>query len=56
MNLKAMCFGHIHNSEGITNQGTARIGGRDTIYSNAACVFDGRFDKGLTSYGNIIEL
>ena len=56
MNLKAMCFGHIHNSEGITNQGIARIGGRDTIYSNAACVFDGRFDKGLTSYGNVIEL
>jgi Icc-related predicted phosphoesterase len=56
MNLKAMCFGHIHNSEGITNQGTARIGGRDAIYSNAACVFDGRFDKGLTSYGNIINL
>lgn len=56
MNLKAMCFGHIHNSEGITNQGTARIGGRDTIYSNAACVFDGRFDKGLISYGNVIEI
>lgn len=56
MNLKAMCFGHIHNSEGIINQGTARIGGKDTIYSNAACVFDGRFDKGLTSYGNIIKL
>ena len=56
MNLKLMCFGHIHNSEGITNQGTARIGGKDTIYSNATCVFDGRFDKGLTSYGNIIEL
>jgi Icc-related predicted phosphoesterase len=56
INLKLMCFGHIHNSEGITNQGTARIGGKDTIYSNAACVFDGRFDKGLTSYGNIIEL
>lgn len=53
MNLKLMCFGHIHNSEGITNQGWARIGGKETIYSNAACVFDGRFDKGLTSYGNV---
>jgi Icc-related predicted phosphoesterase len=56
MNLKAVCFGHIHDSDGISNQGMARIGGRDTIYSNAACVVDGRFDKGLTSYGNIIEL
>jgi Icc-related predicted phosphoesterase len=53
MNLKLMCFGHIHNSEGISNQGWARIGGKETIYSNAACVFDGRFDKGLTSYGNV---
>ena len=53
-NFKAVCFGHIHDSDGISNQGMARIGGKDTIYSNATCVFDGRFDKGLTSYGNII--
>jgi Icc-related predicted phosphoesterase len=56
MNLKAVCFGHIHDSDGISNQGMARIGGKDTIYSNAACVFDGRFDKGLTSYGNIFTI
>jgi hypothetical protein len=38
--------------DGIEEQQEAR----DAIYSNAACVFDGRFDKGLTSYGNIINL
>lgn len=56
MNLKLMCFGHIHDSEDVSNQGWARIGGKETIYSNAACVYDGRFDKGLTSYGNIFTI
>lgn len=56
MNLKLICFGHIHDCDGISNQGWAKIGGKETIYSNAACVFDGRFDKGLTSYGNIFNL
>lgn len=56
LNLQLMCFGHIHNSEGVQNQGYARIGGKSTIFSNAACVEDGRFDKGLMSYGNIFEI
>lgn len=56
LQLKLMCFGHIHDSDGVSNQGIARIGGKQTIFSNAACVFDGRFDKGLTSYGNIIDI
>jgi Icc-related predicted phosphoesterase len=55
--LKAVCFGHIHNMEGIdTNQGISRYSNTPTIFSNGACVYDGRFDAGLTSYGNIIEL
>lgn len=55
--LKLCCFGHIHNMEGIeTNQGISRYSRTNTIFSNGACVYDGRFDLGLTSYGNIIEL
>ena len=51
-----MCFGHIHDGEGVSNQGWAKIGGKETIYSNAACVYDGKFDRGLTSYGNEFEI
>lgn len=55
--LKLVCFGHIHNMEGIdTNQGVSRYSLTKTIFSNGACVYDGKFDRGLTSYGNIIEL
>lgn len=46
-------FGHIHNSEGCYNQGFRRID--NIVFSNAACVTDGRFDKGLTSQGNLIN-
>lgn len=54
-NLKAVCFGHIHNMDGVdTNQGVSVYDFSDTIFSNAACVYDGRFDKGLISFGNII--
>ena len=57
LSLKAVCFGHIHNMDGIdTNQGISKFGDSETIYSNAACVYDGRFDKGLTSFGNIITI
>lgn len=56
-NLKAVCFGHIHNMKDIdTNQGVSVYDFSQTIFSNAACVYDGRFDKGLTSFGNIINL
>lgn len=55
--LKTVCFGHIHNMKGInTNQGVSQYGDSPTIFSNAACVYDGRFDWGLTSFGNIITL
>lgn len=56
-NLKLVAFGHIHNMDGIeTNQGLSTYSRAATVFSNAACVYDGRFDKGLTSYGNIIEI
>lgn len=55
--LKLCCFGHIHNMEGIeTNQGVSRYSRTKTVFSNAACVYDGHFDLGLTSHGNILEL
>lgn len=56
--LKLVAFGHIHNMDGIeTNQGVSTYNSfSKTIFSNAACVHDGRFDLGLTSYGNIIEI
>lgn len=53
---KAHLFGHIHNMDEIRNQGVSTYSKSPTIFSNAACVDDGRFDKGLTSFGNIIEL
>lgn len=55
--LKLHCFGHLHNMKGIdTNQGVAHFSHSPTIFSNGACVFDGRFDYGLTSFGNIITI
>lgn len=55
--LKLVCFGHIHNMDGIeTNQGISQYSRTPTVFSNGACVWDGRFDKGLTSYGNIITI
>jgi Icc-related predicted phosphoesterase len=55
--LKLVAFGHIHNMDGIdTNQGVSNYDRTPTIFSNAACVYDGRFDLGLTSFGNIITL
>jgi predicted phosphodiesterase len=55
--LKLVCFGHIHNMEGCdSNQGVSHYSRTKTIFSNAACVYDGRFDLGLTSQGNIITL
>jgi hypothetical protein len=55
--LKLVAFGHIHNMDGVeTNQGISHYSRTPTIFSNAACVYDGRFDKGLTSFGNIIKL
>lgn len=52
-NIPFHLFGHIHNSEGCYNQGFRKI--NNTIFSNAACVTDGRFDLGLTSQGNLLD-
>ena len=55
--LKLVAFGHIHNSQHIdTNQGVSHYSKVPTVFSNGACVTDGRFDKGLTSFGNIINI
>ena len=55
--LKLVAFGHIHNMDGIdTNQGISHYSKTQTMFSNAACVYDGELDKGLSSYGNIISL
>jgi hypothetical protein len=51
-----MCFGHIHNMDGVLNQGISTFAATQTVFSNAACVDDGKFDRGLTSFGNILEL
>lgn len=55
--LQLVCFGHIHNMEGVLyNQGVSQYAHLKTTFSNAACVFDGRFDKGLTSFGNRLSV
>lgn len=55
--LKLCCFGHIHNCDDVqTNQGISMYSSTNTVFSNAACVFDGHFDWGLTSHGNILEI
>lgn len=53
---KFMLFGHIHNSPGCYNQGISHHSNIPTVFSNGACVDDGRFDRGLTSFGNILEI
>jgi Icc-related predicted phosphoesterase len=54
--LMFMCFGHIHNMDGVLNQGTSTFAATQTVFSNAACVDDGKFDRGLTSFGNVLEI
>lgn len=53
---KLVCFGHIHNHKGCLNSGYTKLSDMDTIFSNGTCVVDGKFDLGLTSYGNTFEL
>ena len=53
---KLMCFGHIHNFQGILNAGTKQVAGYETIFSNGSCVEDGRFDKGIVNNGNLITI
>jgi Icc-related predicted phosphoesterase len=55
--LKLVCFGHIHNMDGVdTNQGVSTYSRTKTVFSNAACVYDGKFSLGLTSFGNVLEV
>lgn len=55
--LKACCFGHIHNMDDVeTNQGISHYSYTKTVFSNAACVYDGKFKLGLTSFGNVLEV
>jgi Icc-related predicted phosphoesterase len=53
---KLMLFGHIHDSPSCHNQGISRYSKISTVFSNGTCVHDGRFDKGLTSFGNLLEI
>lgn len=53
---KLVCFGHIHNYKELLNSGISINSFNNTIYSNGSCVTDARFELGLTSYGNIIDL
>ena len=55
VNPKLCLFGHIHNHQDIINQGTMKLSGLQTIFSNGSVMKDGRFGK-LTSNGNIFEL
>jgi len=55
VNPKLCLFGHIHNCQDVINQGTIKLSGLDTIFSNGSVMKDGRFGK-LTSNGNILEI
>lgn len=52
-NLKWHLFGHVHDNAESKNSGIF-IPHTGPKYSNASCITDGKFDKGLTSFGNII--
>ena len=54
--LKLVLFGHIHDMDNVHNQGVSHYSKTPTIFSNAALVDDGKFDSGLTSFGNILEI
>ena len=53
---KLMCFGHIHNFKDIQNQGVSTYSMTRTKFSNGSCVEDGKFNYGLTSFGNKFEI
>ena len=53
---KFHCFGHIHDSDGCYNSGLLKLSDRPTIFINASCVTDGKFNQGCSSHGQIIEL
>jgi len=49
-------FGHIHENEDCYNKGTRTLDNCKTTFINASCVTDGKFNKGLTSQGIIINI
>ena len=49
-------FGHIHSQSNIINSGIYQNNIIKTKYINASCVTDGKFEKGLTSFGHIITI
>lgn len=54
---KAVLFGHIHNFKDITNAGTMKVYGCDTIFSNGSCAHDGKFmNFNYFNHGNIIAI
>ncbi len=53
---KLFLFGHLHNCQDIINSGWTKLSNYKTIFSNGSCVTDGKFDKGLTSFGNTFEI
>lgn len=52
--LQLVCYGHIHNMSGIKNQGVSSYSHTCTVFSNAACVTDRKFEGGLSSTGNVL--
>lgn len=54
--LKLVLFGHIHDMDSVHNQGVSHYSKTPTVFSNATLVDDGKFDFGLTSFGNILEI
>ena len=56
MLFRSVLFGHIHDMDDVQNQGVSHYSKTPTIFSNATCVDDGKFDTGLTSFGNIFNI
>ena len=49
-------FGHIHTMKDIINTGKRTIPDFQTTFINASCVTDGKFNMGLSSYGEKFEI
>ena len=55
LQIKLVCFGHIHNHKDITNQGWTILADHDTIYSNGSIVTEDKFGR-INNNGNIFTL
>jgi Icc-related predicted phosphoesterase len=55
LQIKLVCFGHIHNYKDITNQGWTILADHDTIYSNGSIVTEDKFGR-INNNGNIFTL